>query len=706
MSKRAETAAVVLGFAVLAVAATWPLARVVANHLPSDLGDPLLTAWTLGWDADRMRRGLAGLWDAPSYFPYRHTLLYSDHLLGIAVFTAPLQWLTRNPVLAYNAAFLASFVLAGGGMYVLARELTGRRDAAFVAGVIFATQPFRASHYSHLQWLVTGWLPLCLWTLHRYFSTGRPRWLLGAAACYLLQALTASYFTYYALVPMLTVAAVEWRRARRPIGRVLRDAVVPAVLVLAVLLPVVRGYSDLRSASGLRRSSQDVVDYSADVGDYLSASPQLRLWGGLGSGRGEHELFPGFAALLLGAVGIAAGANRRAVLLYAGVLAVAFLLSLGPAPTAWGHALGVPGPYAALLRVVPGLDGLRAPARLAVGVQVALAVLAAFGTAWLFDRVPARRRSFGVAVLAGVVAAEGWAAPLRVAAFEPRGDSSERAAYEYLRSLPSGAVMELPTSVDFVDPEFRYQYMTLVHQKRVVNGHSGYVTPLIQWLGGGHSPFREIDRQSDAVDMLRGFGVRYLVIHKGLYTDTGLADALLAVVEREPAQVIAHRSFGDITVAVLAPYTLPAVPPGLSEIAASSIRATASRQDDRLAALFDGDVDSRWLSGVPQRGDEWVQLDLGAPRDVRVLRLRTGVRSFGDYPRDLSVESIEGETTRTLFRGSPLPHFVRGLLADPDYPWIDIVLPENHARTLRLRQLGTSRTFFWSIHELRLLERI
>ena len=49
--------------------------------------------------------------------------------------------------------------------------------------------------------------------------------------------------------------------------------------------------------------------------------------------------------------------------------------------------------------------------------------------------------------------------------------------------------------------------------------------------------------------------------------------------------------------------------------------------------------------------------------------------------------------------------FARGVIADGEYPFIDVVLPENHAGALRLRQLGTKNLFFWSIHELRLLER-
>jgi hypothetical protein len=246
--------------------------------------------------------------------------------------------------------------------------------------------------------------------------------------------------------------------------------------------------------------------------------------------------------------------------------------------------------------------------------------------------------------------------------------------------------------------------MTLVHGHRVVNGHSGYVTPLALWLRGGHSPLRESGRQRDAVEMLRSIGVRYLVIHRSRYADSSLLDELLRVVEHDPS-VIAHRSFEDATVAVLTPFVAErTVSPG-APIASTSITARASDSQDRLPFLFDGDADSRWLTGKPQFGDEWLELELDRVRDVQEVRLQLGTRSFGDYPRELVVEADEGGTTRTLFQGSILAQLAHGIMPDGQYPWIEIALPPNATKTLRLRQVGRAHTFFWSIHELRLFER-
>ena len=145
-----EVSAVVGGFLALTLVMTYPIVRHLGTALPNDLGDPLLNAWILAWDADRLLHGWRGLWQAPLFFPYSNTLAYSEHLLGIAVIFAPVQWLFGNMVLTYNVAFLFSYVLAGCGTYLLVKSLTGNCWAATIAGIAFAFCPYRAAQLPHL----------------------------------------------------------------------------------------------------------------------------------------------------------------------------------------------------------------------------------------------------------------------------------------------------------------------------------------------------------------------------------------------------------------------------------------------------------------------------------------------------------------------------------------------------------------------------
>lgn len=705
LSAPVEVALAVVGFSALAVVWSYPLIRGLTTHLPNDLGDPVLNAWILGWDATRIRHGLSGVMDAPNFFPYPHTLAYSDHLLGIAVFTAPLQWLTGNPVLVYNVAFLASIVLSGGGMYLLARTLTGRRDAALVAGVAFACTPFRVSHLAHVQWLMLGWLPLSLWALHRYFSTGKLRYLLASACAYLLQAFTAGYFIYFAPVPLAVVSIVCARGSRIPTARLAAHAVVAVATTLFVLAPVARAYYQVRAEAGLRRPMSEIAAQSADVGDYLSAPLPIRVWRWLGTRGGEHELFPGAVVACLAAVAFASRRKASAVVAYAIVALLAFVLSLGPEPTAWGHHFPWPGPYRALLAVVPGLDGLRAVARLGIVVTMALCVLAAFGSVVALDRLAPRRRTAALVAMVIAIIAEGWVAPIAAPVFAPLGSSFERDAYAYLRHSAPGAAIEIPLDLEHEEREFRRQYLTLVHGHPVVNGHSSYLPPLITFLGGGQTPLNETEHLDAVLSMLRAIGVRYMVVHLDEFGDPEVADAYgRALAEgREHVSSVSH--FGRIVVAALTPEVPLAPVEALRRVPASAMRATASHSSDRLAFAFDEDPDSRWLSGTRQSGDEWIGVAFDRARDVGLIRMHLASRSFGDYPRDLAIEVEEEGGTRTVFRGPVLPQFARGLLANPRWPGIDVIVPSNQSRTIRLRQLGTTHSFYWSIHELQVWER-
>lgn len=716
-----EIAMLLGGLTAVAVAATYPLVRHITTHLPNDLVDPVLVAWILAWDADAIRHGVSQIFNAPSFFPYMHTLVYSEHMIGLAVFTAPIQWLTANPILVYNLAFIASFVQAGAGMYVLARALTGRRDAALLAALAYAFTPLRVAQFAHLQWLMTGWLPLSLWALHRYFATGAFAFLMVSTAAYLLQSLTASYFTYFALLPLAAVAIAEGWRVRPPLRRTLRDFAAAGALCALALTPVVYTYYRAREEHDFRRPASEIASLSADLSDYFHAHNHVTLWRHAPWGNGEHEIFPGAIVLVLAGVALFTarrGATSR-IWLYAAIAAATLVLSLGPLPTAWGHQAPVHGPYQLLLDIVPGLDGLRALSRIAVIVVLALSVLAAYGAVRVLDRVRPRRRSMVVAGLAIAMVAEGWAAPIRTALFDPLGKPDDRDAYAFLKtSGPEGAILELPMSLSNEEREERYQYLTLWHGHRTVNGRSGYAPALTRWLySEDQSPLSDVSRLGVAVEFLRGMGVRYVVVHRGEFEKPEAEAALMRELDGERQHMIARHDFGHTTVFTLAdddvrpadlaaPTTSSGEPAVWRPIPMSAIHARASHSPDRLPLLFDRDRDTRWLTADRQTGSEWIELEFDSPRNVGLVRMQTAERSFGDYPRDLAIDAVEAGGDRLLFHGSVLPQFGRGFAANHTYPNIDIVLPDNRANVIRLRQLGATDTLFWSIHALELWERV
>src|SRR4029077_21046374 len=106
----AESWSAFLLYTALTVVFTWPLALGLARDVPGDLGDPLLNAWILAWDASHLGRGL---WNANIFYPHPLALAYSAHLLPQALTIRPVHLIASNPILSYSLLFLSTFVLSG-----------------------------------------------------------------------------------------------------------------------------------------------------------------------------------------------------------------------------------------------------------------------------------------------------------------------------------------------------------------------------------------------------------------------------------------------------------------------------------------------------------------------------------------------------------------------------------------------------------------
>ncbi len=310
-----DAASATAAYVVLTLVLTWPLVRGLTHDVPSDLGDPILNAWILSWDADHLLRAaaghvsaLAGYWQANIYYPHPYALAYSEHLTAEALVAAPVYAATRNPILSYNVVFLSTFVLSGLGMFLFARELTGNRRAAFVAGLAFAFAPYRFGSLPHVQVLSSEWMPFALFGLCRFFEHRRPAALAGAGAAWLAQNLSCSYYLIF-FSPVVVLYAL-WEIARRHLWRDWRVIVQLAAvtgLVVAATIPFVVPYMRLRAGGFLPRSIEETRRFSADAYSYLTTEPILLVWGNVVRAwpKVEGGLFPGLTIAALALVAIA-----------------------------------------------------------------------------------------------------------------------------------------------------------------------------------------------------------------------------------------------------------------------------------------------------------------------------------------------------------------------------------------------------------------
>src|SRR4051794_4623671 len=179
---------VALLFVFLTAALAYPLSVRAAGEVMSAGPDTNLFMWTLAWDVHAFTHRPLGIFEANIYYPLRHTLAYSENLIGSAIFAAPILWLTGNLVLALNVVALLSAALCGVGAYVLARQVGTGAGGAVVCGIVYAFSPPRFLRLDQLHLATIEWVPFGLAALHAYLDGGQRGALRLAALFFSVQA--------------------------------------------------------------------------------------------------------------------------------------------------------------------------------------------------------------------------------------------------------------------------------------------------------------------------------------------------------------------------------------------------------------------------------------------------------------------------------------------------------------------------------------
>jgi hypothetical protein len=263
------------------------------------------------------------------------------------------------------------------------------------------------------------------------------------------------------------------------------------------------------------------------------------------------------AFILILALSPAARARTAALMRDRGFFLVALVaaawLSLGPEPRTLGRPLDLAAPYGVLYEHVPGVDGLRVPARFGMVVALMLAVLGGYGFA-AFGR--GRR---GVAVAAVVAAAfllEGTNVPFLVngAGAVTAYNTPDARVYPPARApriyvdgvarLEGGVLAELPLGQ--LDYDLRAVYYTTAHWRPIINGYSGFF-PL--HYGALQRALAEVPRHADlSLSALRAAGATHVLVHEGAYLGNEGGETSAAL--RSLGAVDVHRDGTDVLLAL------------------------------------------------------------------------------------------------------------------------------------------------------------
>ena len=508
---------------VMTVIITWPQARFMGTRVAAH-GDALLSMWRLQWITHALSTDVRHLFDGNIFYPHTRTLAFTDATLLEGLIAFPFLAAHANPVLVYNVLLLGGMIASGLSMFVLARHLTGDADAALVAAAIFTLAPYRIEHYMHLELQWTMWMPLALWGVHRIYETGTMRFGAITGALLGLQLISCMYYGAFlgmmvgALAVLLALA--QPRLARRAAAPLVLGAMLPAIVVLIYGQPYLANARELGT-----RGPGEIASFSARVISYVTAPQENWLWGWTAFRfHGEElRLLPGATAIGLALVAFLRR-SQRLVWIYAAMAALAFELSLGV--NGWL--------YRWLYTHVWALEAFRAPARFAILVCCALAVLAAFGFQYLQQRAPGLRGRQAVLIATLVlVGIESGSAPMRL--WDVPQETPD--VYKILKSLDHSVVIEFPI-VDWDLTPF-YMYWSASHWDPLVNGYSGY-RPADY---AATLDFMQTFPDDESVSRLRELHVRYILVHGWFYKADDYADLLLQAAQRP--DLIPHGAFRD-----------------------------------------------------------------------------------------------------------------------------------------------------------------
>ena len=441
-----------------------------------------LYAWPEGWDITR------------KFVDIANASLVSPFTLAL------------GPLLAHDLFLIGMVCAAGWAAYALGFGVTGRKDAALVAGILYADMDplFFTLRWGEddvsTVWLLPAWLALLLWA-RRWVSSGRLSPLRAGFVCGVSLGLVGWFNSYYLLFNVgvtLLVVIVGWREARwgpRSLGAWLAGLGIAFAIVwgprslLGVQPWVARVRAEYYASTfwGLVFAPPGVRLASfLDVSGLLNPFSPLRTVHAVAkeSAR-EGVVYLGLLPLALAVLGTFRSRVPHRLLL--GLVGVAgFLLALGTYVRSEGALVtvagyNIPGPWALLCTWVRYFDRVKHPFRFVDLTFLAVAVLGGAGVAWLSDHWRGRaREAVLVASLTLCVGERLWASP-GLAPLRPTPIPLPAA----LGSLPvtprQPAVLPLPLDLPFRPDDLE---LNRFHRWAQIAGHHRplFMSPWGQWL--------------------------------------------------------------------------------------------------------------------------------------------------------------------------------------------------------------------------------
>lgn len=409
-----------IAFLVLALVILLPITAHINSVAPGTGGDTYQNLWDIWWVGYATFTLHTSMWYT--------NLLYAPIGAGLAFQTmAPIASLLSVPfqalglVTAYNILLLLGFAVSGLTMFILADYLVKNSYAAFIAGLVFAFSSFHmAEALSHIDWMFIAWIPLAVYFFIKMLRAEKPILNgIGLGIVFMLSEFMGDVEQSIMLVLLFVIMLIIfllYGQTRKKVLNIRFAASVLIFLLVAFLvgsfgyIPLIKAVTQpgaLSSINSINNINHNML-WSDNLLSFFLPSPfngvfhniSLSYYSIFANGPTEDVSYITYTVLVLAAYGIYKDHKRTGMWI---AIAVIFgLLALGPYIQMGTGPAKIPGLYYAYTKI-PVLNIIREPGRFDVVVEMALAIIAAFGAEALLEHHAFKGKTPRIMLLVGVI---------------------------------------------------------------------------------------------------------------------------------------------------------------------------------------------------------------------------------------------------------------------------------------------------------------
>jgi len=462
--------------------------------------------------------------------------------------------LAGGEIFAFSFQILLNFFLSGLTMFFLAYHLTRRRFSAIVSGLIFAFCPYHFFHsWQHLSLSYIQWLPLYILFLLKAREEPNVKNAVFAGLALGLVASFDYYYFYFSIVAtavfVLYSLLTHYRISRHSGGKPLLGFRGIKLIFLSIgvffLTALPSLYTVLRAllsrpkvilaSRNFVRSFNDLLWQSARPLSYLLPSTEHPVLGRItkmfigsplyGHSFTEHNLYLGWVNIFLVFVACKFYRRRSSGIDRAGGMgererfAFGFFVFLGLA--AWWFSQPPWWKIGTLRVFMPSyfmynlLPMFRAYCRFGIIVMLAVSVLAGMGLNLLLQKSRRGKKIFLAVLFSGLILFDFLIIPPQ----HVFNISSVPEVYTWIKDQPGEfIIVEYP--LDYKETSGIYLFYQRIHGKLMINSppSNTQAEKILISIRKLSEPYSH--------SVLKRMGVRYAIVHRNSYVQTGLVESL------------------------------------------------------------------------------------------------------------------------------------------------------------------------------------